>query len=311
MEPRLVVIIVIVVVAVVLVLWMRHEAAEKTEDGRPELGTLVPSPGSKDVVPTAPVSVTFLSPMDGTTVTGGTVFLVDDEGSTVQACVSYDSSTNTATLTPASQLECDAKYKAVVLGGKNGVRSSTGGHLHATVTWVFETAAAPKTYSLWQDTVVPSQGTFASLQVVGTVFNVDTPGYVTALRCYRFDNGTNTVGMLWDHNKNLLATVAFPALPKEGWVVAPLPVPVPILAGVNYITSYTVGGVTASTASYFSSHGVDNGPLHAPADTVTLHNGVWNNTGSSDPFPGTSGSGHSYFADLVFQPGSTPFSCDC
>ena len=61
----------------------------------------------------------------------------------VPAGVSYDSTTNVATLTPQAALQYGATYTATVKGGAGGVTDYVGNPLASDVSWSFTTEASP------------------------------------------------------------------------------------------------------------------------------------------------------------------------
>jgi hypothetical protein len=60
----------------------------------------------------------------------------------VPATVTYDPSTNTATLTPVSPLNLAATYNVWLLGGTSGprIKDKYGNYLASNITWSFTTA---------------------------------------------------------------------------------------------------------------------------------------------------------------------------
>jgi len=73
----------------------------------------------------------------------GNFTLKDSANNLVPATVTYDSSTNTATLTPQSALQYGATYTATVKGGTGGVTDIAGNALPADVSWSFTTESSP------------------------------------------------------------------------------------------------------------------------------------------------------------------------
>src|SRR6202011_1180284 len=73
-----------------------------------------------------------------------------------------------------------------------------------------------------------------------------------------------------------------------------------------YVASYYApNGGYAYTGGFFSSSGVDVGPLHALATGVSGGDGVYA-YGSGGAFPANSGGGSNYWVDVVFD--ATPQS---
>ena len=98
-----------------------------------------PAGGAWGVGLGTPVTATFTSDMDASTINANTVFLRDPSTNLVPASVIYDSNTKTATLTPASSLNAASTYAVTVRGGASGVASLAGGKLSADFSWTFTT----------------------------------------------------------------------------------------------------------------------------------------------------------------------------
>ena len=69
--------------------------------------------------------------------------LKDSGGNVIPASVSYDSTTNVATLAPQAALQYGATYTATVKGGAGGVTDYVGNALASDVSWSFTTEASP------------------------------------------------------------------------------------------------------------------------------------------------------------------------
>jgi hypothetical protein len=101
-----------------------------------------PAPGSTGVsVGTSP-TVTFNEPMDATSITPSSFQLLDPASNPVAASVSYDSATNTATLTPNGALSYGTTYTVLVKGGSGGVTDTSANPLAANAGWTFSTEAS-------------------------------------------------------------------------------------------------------------------------------------------------------------------------
>src|SRR5579862_6953509 len=75
------------------------------------------------------------------------------------------------------------------------------------------------------------------------------------------------VGNFWDNAGNLLASATFTGESASGWQQVNFSSPVAISANTLYVASYhTTIGHWSVNWSYFASSGVDNAPLHAPAN---------------------------------------------
>jgi hypothetical protein len=77
--------------------------------------------------------------------------------------------------------------------------------------------------------------------------------------------------------------------------------PVAVSADTTYVASYFApNGRYSVTQNFFTSAGVDNGPLHALADGVQGGNGVFR-YGASSVFPDQTWAASNYWVDVVFQ----------
>jgi hypothetical protein len=94
--------------------------------------TTVPLGGATDVEVDKPISVTFGTAIDPTTLTTSTFFLTPS----MAGAISYDSTTNTATFTPSSDLSHFTNYTATIT---TAVTDTSGNHLAGNYTWTFQT----------------------------------------------------------------------------------------------------------------------------------------------------------------------------
>jgi len=84
------------------------------------------------------VSAFFVSPMDGSTLSG-TTFQLLKSGASVPAKVYYDSSARMALLKPLNRLEANTVYTARLTGGASGIKDSSGKTLASNYEWTFTT----------------------------------------------------------------------------------------------------------------------------------------------------------------------------
>lgn len=161
-------------------------------------------------------------------------------------------------------------------------------------------------YALFADTSRPtvSSASDSSAVEVGVRFKADSDGQVTSVRFYKGTGNTGTHDAhVWSSTGTLLATQRFTSETRRGWQTVRLATPVAIKAGASYVVSYhTDTGHYAGDNGYFAAKGVDNGPLHAPADTASAHNGVYRYGASA--FPSDSYAASNYWVDVIFKPGS-------
>ena len=115
---------------------------------------------------------------------------------------------------------------------------------------------------------------------MGVRFRVDVDGFITGLRFYKASANTGThVAHLWTNTGTLLATATFTS--EIGLRLADRSTSARrsrSRAGTTYVASYSApNGHYSVTRSYFSTAGVDNGPLHARRHRPgTGGNGVYN-----------------------------------
>jgi regulation of enolase protein 1 (concanavalin A-like superfamily) len=166
--------------------------------------------------------------------------------------------------------------------------------------------------SIWspaQSPAVPATNDSQSVEV-GTRFRSDQSGFITAIRFYKGTQNVGPfVGNLWTESGTLLGSATFSNVSTTGWQEATLATPVSITANTNYVVSYhTNSGFYAGDTGYFATAGVDNGPLHALADTTGAPNGVFKYGASG--FPNQTFSSFNYWVDVVFAtsvgPDTTP-----
>jgi hypothetical protein len=122
------------------------DGAGRVSDGRPLIVTadaVAPSvvslsPSGSAGLPVTAVTATFDEPMTANRLTSAN-FELRDGSSVVNASVSYNAATQTATLTPSTALLPDRTYTARVRGGIAGVTDAAGNALAADVSWSFTT----------------------------------------------------------------------------------------------------------------------------------------------------------------------------
>ncbi len=109
----------------------------------PTLTSTLPADGAADVAATASVTVTFSEAMDPATLTETTFTLVAQDGAeSVTAAVSYEVTTDTATLDPEADLEPGTLYTTTVT---TAAADAAGNPLAAAETWSFTTVAPADT----------------------------------------------------------------------------------------------------------------------------------------------------------------------
>jgi hypothetical protein len=158
--------------------------------------------------------------------------------------------------------------------------------------------------SIWGTSAAPAVASVNDPSPVelGVRFRSDVAGYITGVAFYKgAANGGTHVGHLWTNSGTLLASATFTGETATGWETVSFASPVAIAANTTYVASYyaPTGGY-AYTKSYFATAGVDNPPLHALADGVDGHDGVYL-YGSGAGFPNASANSANYWVDVVFN----------
>jgi hypothetical protein len=140
---------------------------------------------------------------------------------------------------------------------------------------------------------------------LGVRFEADRPGDVLGVRFYKSRaNIGRHVGNLWRADGTLLASAEFTAETESGWQQVNFAAPVPISQGERYVASYhTHAGHYSFDGGYFAFAGVENPPLHAPADDPDgQRNGVFVYSFNDSTFPSIGYGGANYWVDVVFSP---------
>ena len=277
----------------------------------PTMTATSPANGATGVFAGTTVTATFSEAVDATTVSSATVTLQGPSGA-VGAAVSYNAATSTATLTPSATLAASTTYTATVTGGTTGVKDLAGNALAADVAWTFTTAATPVGCtggsSLWADTVTPALAAISDGQAieVGVKFRSNVNGYICGIRFYKGSANTGAhVGTLWDSTGQALASATFTNETASGWQQVSFAAPVAISANTVYVASYHSSGYFAYNSGYFTSAGVDSGPLHALSVAESGGNGVYQYAAAS-AFPTGTYQGGNYWVDVVFTTSASP-----
>ncbi|MDV6295434.1 DUF4082 domain-containing protein [Rhodococcus aetherivorans] len=149
--------------------------------------------------------------------------------------------------------------------------------------------------SIWRDDVVPPEEVGADAESVemGTRFSASSNGRITAVRFFREPGSDIDTVSIWSTDGARLATAPVTEL-RDGWQAVPLPSPVRVVIGMDYVVSYHVAEGPFPTAQHTFTEGrvVEHGWLTARRGVFTDGSG----------FPDEDGKGASYFADVVFEP---------
>ncbi len=287
-----------------------YAAAYGADTTVPTVTSTSPASGATAVAVSTEVTATFSEAMNASTISGSTFQLRDGANALVAATVTWDSGTRTARLVPTAALAATATYTARVLTGAQDL----SGNAIATTTWSFTTAAsATCPCSGWGSSAVPTNPSIndPSAIEVGVKFRADANGFITGVRFYKGANNTGThVGNLWSSTGTLLATATFVGETSAGWQQVNFSTPVAVTANTVYVASYFApNGNYAADNNFFTSAGVDNGPVHLLRSGVSGSNGVYQ-YGPASGFPSQSFLDTNYWVDVVFAtttgPDTTP-----
>jgi hypothetical protein len=109
----------------------------------PTVVTIAPTAGATAVTPAGAVTAVFSESMNPATINSSTFELRDAANAVVNASVTYNDTTRTATLQPAAALGTLATYTPTVKGTSAGVKDLAGNALVSNYTWSFTTASRP------------------------------------------------------------------------------------------------------------------------------------------------------------------------
>jgi N,N-dimethylformamidase beta subunit-like, C-terminal/Domain of unknown function (DUF4082)/Bacterial Ig-like domain/Bacterial Ig domain len=268
----------------------------------PTVTTQFPAPDQTGVPINDPVTVTFSTQIDPSTLTFS---LTDSTGNLVPASVTYDNSTDTATLTPDASLNLDGEYTASV-----SAADTFGNTMTQPVTWSFTTSTTEPSpscpCSIWSSSAAPAnlQAHDYSSVELGTVFESSVAGQVTGVRFYKTANDTSDshTGTLWTSTGTQLATGSFTNETASGWQTLTFSSPVTIQANTPYVISvHFANGEYPYDLNYFGSS-YTNYPLTASEGVYAY--------GSSTLFPTSSWDASNYWVDVVFATSSSPQNPD-
>ena len=210
-------------------------------------------------------------------------------GSTAQSAVKVSAPATAATITG---LKNGTSYTFVV-----AATNATGGTGKQSAA---SSAIAPEDtiFDFATPTVIDA-GDPSSIEL-GVKFTAAVSGSVTGIRFYKAATNTGThIGSLWTAEGTLLAAATFTNETASGWQQVLFSSPVAITAGTTYVAGYFApNGHYSSTATAFSAAGIENPPLDALANGLSV-NGVYN-YGASSTFPTSSYNSTNYYVDVLF-----------
>jgi hypothetical protein len=269
----------------------------------PQVFSVTPASGATNVSVNITPSAVFSKALDVASLTSSTVILRDAANNQIPVALSYSPATFTVTLTPQQPLQNGQTHTVTLKGGAAPrITDTTGTPLASDYTWSFTTA--PSTFSIWPSTATPANPNSLDGNSVelGLKFQADRNGHIAGVRFYKggASNGGAHVGRLWTSSGTLLGSVTFTDETASGWQQALFATPVQITANTTYVVSYFAPqGNYSIDNNYFTSSGVDNGPLHALSNALAGGNGVFF-YGPSGGFPTGAFQAANYWVDVVF-----------
>lgn len=248
-----------------------------------------PASGATSVPVTTPVTATFSEAMDPATITASRFVLASGTSAPVDATVSYNASTLTATLTPATTLAEGTTYNATVRGGSGGVTDLAGNALAGDLIWTFTTVSIARNVAALGEATSTTLGTMLTLTTSaaapgnslivlgvgysgapGVAVSVSSPG-ITWQVDGRKDNGTST------GTTSAIASARAPAagLPAGTSITVTLTASATYRMAAAYAYSglTTIGGYTAGTGTNKTP---SSGPLSAQPGNLLFGVTVWN-----------------------------------
>src|SRR5262245_18644822 len=167
----------------------------------PVVAAVVPLNGATGANAANNITAPFSEAMDATTISDTTFELRDSSNTLVAGSVTYNASTRIASFDPTTTLNYLTTYSARIRGGAgsaeggSGVKDVAGNAMAADFTWSFTTGPAPGACpcSIWSSATVPAGAdSDPSAVEIGTKFQSDSDGFITAIRFYKF--ATNKIG---------------------------------------------------------------------------------------------------------------------
>ena len=260
-----------------------------TSNTPPAVKSTSPANNVTGVSTTAPITVTFTTPISGADAT----FVLTGPDGAVAGNASLDSTSKILTFAPSAALAVGTTFSASV----SNVRSTSGIPMGMPYTWSFTTGGACPC-SVFEGSVVPGQvdaGDGAALEL-GMRFVPATNGTVTGVRFYKSAANTGThTGSLWSASGTQLATGTFTGESASGWQTLTFASPVNVTAGSTYVVSYYApNGHYSNDTAYFTAD-MTRGPLTAPGSD----NGVYR-YGTGGGFPTGTWNSSNYWVDVTF-----------
>ncbi len=190
------------IIIVLLVLSACGGGGEGDDTTPPTVLSTSPLGGATDVDVGTSITATFSEAMDGSTITGSTFTL--SSTSPVSGTVTYDSGTNTATLTPSAALGYMTTYTATITTGATDL---AGNSISSNYTWSFTTMSAVSLPETGQTTCYDASGNSIDCATQGQTQDGAVLGGVSWPSPRFTDNGDGTVtdnltGLMWTGDAN-------------------------------------------------------------------------------------------------------------
>jgi hypothetical protein len=219
----------------------------------PAVTATTPASGATGVSTTLPsITATFSKPVQQSTIS----FTLTGPGGAVAATMSYNSSTNTATLTPSAALAGLTTYTATVSGAQDAA-----GQTITPVTWSFATATLDTTPPTITATTPASGATLSSLG--GSIMaTFSKPVQASTISFVLKDSGGNVVASTLTYNSSTNAATLTPA--------TPLAVSTTYMATVSGATDLAGNTMSATSWSFTTAGKITNASIWASSATPAV-----------------------------------------
>ncbi len=264
-----------------------------------------PAPGATAVSTGTSVSIQFSEDMDPASIQATSIELRDALSNKVNASVTYNSSTRTASLQPLSALQEATVYTLIVKNGVQGVKDLAGNSLASQYVAYFTTVSTA--ISIFSPSLLPASfNNDGRALVLGLKFRSSEAGQIVGVRFYKApgDNGIH-IGNLWSAGGTKLAEVQFTNETASGWQQALFSTPVQIAANTVYVVSYHSSSGAYSITNRGMNTAYTNGPLRGLAAGESGANGVYRYS-NVPQFPGSNFQSSNYFVDVLFGSAAAP-----
>lgn len=296
--------------------WVDVTYRQTTGGTPPTVASTSPLGGATGTYIAANVTAMMNQNIDPDTVSSATVKLRDGTNNDVPATVSYNDATKTIKIDPAGSLSSHATYVVSLRGGTGGIENLDGTVMSADHQWSFTTGSDDCPCSIWNKAKLTNNPTTfvgnPGGEVLGHKVHANEDGYIHAIRFYKSMRTTATSHAVhvWTSNGTQLATATSSNETDYGWQEVPLPSPVAVSQGQDYVISYyTPDNVHVYSDAMLGTE-AGSGPIRANAS------GALYEPGGNDVFPtkndGTNAVAN-FWIDAVFATTNSyaaPFTVD-